>query len=194
MMRRGWRRSSIRQNRRPFACGSTSTWYGRRRRSTPARAGALASLLRRQGLASDGRVFILDHSGTVIASSAPDGDPVVHSAVAGLAQNASPLDAPGAATEFRFDHVTAKPLSRETWLTYATVYRADGAGGHWILVTAMPEAFYLAGARAGSSRSAMVFALSLVLSPHPGSGPRVDGDRAASPDFQHHESRRVWRP
>ena len=69
-----------------------------------------------------------------------------------------------AATEFRFDHVTARPLSRETWLTYATRYREDGAGRHWTLVTAMPEAFYLAGVRVGSSRAAMVFALALVLS------------------------------
>ena len=51
-----------------------------------------------------------------------------------------------------------------SWLTYATAYRADVAGGQWTLVTAMPEAFYLAGARTGSSRSAMVFALSLVVS------------------------------
>ena len=68
------------------------------------------------------------------------------------------------ATQFPFDHVTAKPLSRETWLTYATPYRDDGAGRQWTLVTAMPEAFYLAGWRVGNSRSAMVFALALVLS------------------------------
>ena len=60
--------------------------------------------------------------------------------------------------------MTAKPLSRETWLTHATTYREDSGGRHWILVTAMPEAFYLAGARIGSSRAAMVFALALVLS------------------------------
>ncbi len=69
-----------------------------------------------------------------------------------------------AATEFQFDYVTAKPLSRETWLTYATAYRDDSAGHHWTLVTAMPEAFYLAGLRKANSRSAMVFALALVLS------------------------------
>ena len=60
--------------------------------------------------------------------------------------------------------MTAKPLSRETWLTYAARYDVEPAGRHWILVTAMPEAFYLAGVRAGNSRSAMVFALALVLS------------------------------
>jgi signal transduction histidine kinase/FixJ family two-component response regulator len=66
--------------------------------------------------------------------------------------------------EFQFDHVTAKPPSREAWLTYAARYDAEPAGRHWILVTAMPEAFYLAGVHAGNSRSAMVFALALVLS------------------------------
>ena len=66
--------------------------------------------------------------------------------------------------EFQFDHVTAKPLSRETWLTYATAYRDHSAGHQWILVTAMPEAFYLAGLRKANSRSAMVLALALVLS------------------------------
>ena len=58
--------------------------------------------------------------------------------------------------------MTTKPLSRETWLTHAT--RDDRGGRRWILITAMPEAFYLAGARIGSSRTAMVFALTLVLS------------------------------
>ena len=128
------------------------------------RKDALVSLLRRQAIGSDGRAFILDTTGAMVASSAPDGDLVVESAVAGLAQHTGPSGLSAAATEFRFDHVTARPLSRETWLTYATTYREDSGGRHWILVTAMPEAFYLAGARIGSSRAAMVFALALVLS------------------------------
>ena len=125
---------------------------------------ALASLLRNQAVGSEGRVFILDETGPMIASSAADGDLVVESAVAGLSQHTGPAGMSAAATEFRFDHVTAKPLSRETWLTYATAYHEGSGGRRWILVTAMPEAFYLAGARIGSSRSAMVFALTLVLS------------------------------
>ena len=125
---------------------------------------ALIALLRSQAIGSEGRVFLLDETGAMIASSAPDGDPVVESAVAGLMRHTGPSGMSAAATEFRFDHVTTRPLSRETWLTYATAYRDDSRGRHWILVTAMPEAFYLAGARVGSSRSAMVFALALVLS------------------------------
>ena len=125
---------------------------------------ALVSLLRSQAVGSDGRAFILDRTGTMIASSAPDGDSVVESAVAAWRSTPIHRACRQAATEFRFDHVTAKPLSRETWLTYATAYRDEGAGRQWVLVTAMPEAFYLAGVRSGSSRSAMVFALALVLS------------------------------
>ena len=144
---------------------------------------ALIALLRSQAIGSEGRAFLLDKTGAMIASSAPDGDPVVESAVAGLARHTGPSGMSAAATEFRFDHVTTRPLSRETWLTYATAYRDDSRGRHWILVTAMPEAFYLAGVRIGSSRSAMVFALALVLSLDAGRGTGVDGDRAAPAHF-----------
>src|SRR5262245_51394980 len=127
------------------------------------REDALAALLRSQAVGTNGRAFILDRTGKIIVSSAPDGDPVVESAVAALARHTGPSGL-SAATEFQFDHVTEKPLSRETWLTYATSYDDDSAGRHWVLVTAMPESFYLAGLREANSRSAMVFALALVLS------------------------------
>jgi PAS domain S-box-containing protein len=130
----------------------------------PRREDALVSLLRSQAVGTNGRAFILDRTGKIIVSSAPDGDPVVASAVAALARHAGPSGLSAAATEFQFDHVTQKPLSREAWLTYATAYRDDSTGRDWILVTAMPEAFYLAGLRRANSRSAMVFALALVLS------------------------------
>ena len=60
--------------------------------------------------------------------------------------------------------MTGKPLARETWLTYATPHRDTGTARRWILVTTMPEGFYLAGLREANSRSAMVFAVALVLS------------------------------
>jgi signal transduction histidine kinase len=124
----------------------------------------LMFLLRSEALGSEGRAFILDRSGAIIAASVPAADPVVASAVAALARQTGPSGVSGAAMEFRFDHVTAKPLSRETWLTFATTYSDVNAGRDWILVTAMPEAFYLAGVRMGSSRAAMVFAMALALS------------------------------
>jgi C4-dicarboxylate-specific signal transduction histidine kinase len=124
----------------------------------------LVSLLQSQAAGTNGRAFILDRAGKMIVSSAPDGDPVVRSAVATLVRRAAPSDLPEPAIEFQFDHVTEKPLSRETWLGYATTYRDDSAGRDWILVTAMPEAFYLAGLRVANSRSAMVLALALLFS------------------------------
>ena len=89
---------------------------------------------------------------------------MVANAIAALARHTGPSGLSAGTTEFQFDHVTAKPLSRETWLTYATAYRDHSAGHQWILMTAMPEAFYLAGLRKANSRSAMVLALALVLS------------------------------
>ena len=103
-------------------------------------------------------------TGKTVASSASAGDPVVANAIAALARHTGPSGLSAGTTEFQFDHVTAKPLSRETWLTYATAYRDHSAGHQWILMTAMPEAFYLAGLRKANSRSAMVLALALVLS------------------------------
>ena len=103
-------------------------------------------------------------TGKTIASSASAGDPVVANAIAALARHTGPSGLSAGTTEFQFDHVTAKPLSRETWLTYATAYRHHSAGDDWTLMTAMPEAFYLAGLRKANSRSAMVLALALVLS------------------------------
>jgi PAS domain S-box-containing protein len=125
---------------------------------------ALVSLLQSQAVSASGRAFIIERTGKMIASSAADGDAVVESAIAALARHTGPSGLTAAATELQFDHVTAKPLSRATWLAYATTYRDDSAGRSWILVTATPEAFYLAGLRLANSRSAMVFALTLVLS------------------------------
>ena len=127
------------------------------------REDTLDSLLRSQAAGTNGRAVILDVTGKIVASSASAGDPVVANAIAALAQHTGPSGLSAGTTEFQFDHVTAKPLSRETWLTYATAYRGDRAGHDWILMTAMPEAFYLAGLRKANSRSAMVLALALVL-------------------------------
>ena len=126
------------------------------------REDALDSLLRSQAVGTNGRAVILDIAGKTVASSASAADPVVANAIAALAQHTGPSGLSAGTAEFHFDHVTAKPLSRERWLTYATAYH--GAGHDWILMTAMPEAFYLAGLRKANSRSAMVLALTLVLS------------------------------
>src|SRR5262249_46767158 len=64
----------------------------------------LVTLLRSQAVGTKGRAFILDRTGKMIVSSAPDGDPVVEGAVAALARHTAPSGLPEAATEFQFDH------------------------------------------------------------------------------------------
>jgi two-component system, sensor histidine kinase and response regulator len=130
-------------------------------------------LLGQLPIAEYGRVFIVDRSGRQIASSGKsvhtvsfaDGtDLVAQNAVSMLYQktgNAEPLKT---AVQFEFDIVTAKPLSRETWLSQATPYHDRSGEKDWILLTAMPAAYYLEGVRVGNSRSAMVFAVALTLS------------------------------
>ena len=51
------------------------------------REDTLVSLLQSQAVGTNGRAFILDRTGKMIASSAADGDPVVQSAVAALARH-----------------------------------------------------------------------------------------------------------
>jgi signal transduction histidine kinase/FixJ family two-component response regulator len=123
----------------------------------------LSALLANLPAARDGRAFLVDRAGRLVAASGP-ADAVVAAARRELDERLAgkALDDD---LEFRFDHVTARPLSRETWLGRASPYR-DPRGGHdaWVLTTLMPEAYYLAGVRTGNSRSAMVFALALFLS------------------------------
>ena len=89
---------------------------------------ALVSLLRSQAIGSEGRAFILDRHGRddrlVRSRRRPGGGEC--GCRSGAAHRVRPAMS-AAATEFRFDHVTARPLSRETWLTYATTYRDDSA-------------------------------------------------------------------
>ena len=97
--------------------------YLARAPSLPDTQRELASLLQGQAVGTKGPAFIRDGSGKTIASSAPDGDAVVESAAAALARHAGSSTLAAPATEFQFDHVTAKPLSRETWLAHAATYR-----------------------------------------------------------------------
>ncbi|MFT3720808.1 ATP-binding protein [Pseudorhodoferax sp.] len=129
-------------------------------------AAAIAGLLGDLPVAVHGRAFIVDRAGRIVASSAPPDDPVVAAAVGHLGD-----DTPGGLEQlpqdhpFRFTRISSKPLSHETWLARATAYE-DRSGGHddWIMVTAMPESHYLSGIQTGNSRSAMIFALALLLS------------------------------
>jgi two-component system sensor histidine kinase/response regulator len=133
--------------------------------SNPSDEGELAAVLAQLPVAQDGRAFITNQSGQVIASSFATPDPVVQTVVATVRRGQGDLRHLTAPLQFRCDIVTAKPLARETWLTQATPFR-DRSGRHpdWILMTALPEAYFLEGVRTGHSHSAMVLAAALVLS------------------------------
>jgi two-component system sensor histidine kinase/response regulator len=116
-------------------------------------------------VARDGIALIINRAGRVIASSGEAHRPVATRAVSQLSE-AMRGDVPlQAGFEFQFGHITEKPLAREVWLARATAYQ-DRRGGHgdWIVLTLLPESFFLAGIQEGNSRSAMVFALALLLS------------------------------
>ncbi|MFT4102531.1 MAG: PAS domain-containing protein [Burkholderiaceae bacterium] len=133
---------------------------------TPVDTARISDLLGKLPLSEHGRAFIIDDAGRTIASSASAGDAVVAAAVGHLEALASEgPDTPLRDRQFRFTRISAKPLSRETWLARATAYQ-DRGGGHadWTVITAMPESHYLSGIREGNSRSAMIFALALLLS------------------------------
>ncbi|WP_420476924.1 ATP-binding protein [Noviherbaspirillum sp. ST9] len=137
----------------------------------PAQLEAISQFLQRLSFAQHGRIFILDRTGRQLASSVNSVQPVglenggalvERQAAAMLTQISGSLEQLQSEVQFRFDVVTAKPLSRETWLSHAAPYRSGAAD--WIMVTAMPSAYYLEGVRTGNSRSAMVFAVALTLS------------------------------
>jgi len=127
----------------------------------------LSGILQGLPMAGHGRAIVIDRLGRVVARSQPNGgaaDPVARAALEALLTRAGSYAAVHAPVQLSFDVLTSKPLSRERWLMLATPY-LDRNGGHdWLLLTAMPQAWYLEGVRAGNSQSAMVVALALLLS------------------------------
>lgn len=134
------------------------------------------SLLKKTNIAKHGKAFIIDRTGKQIASSfesisdtnesliTMNKDLVVQNAIEHLTQfYGSPQELKNMA-QFQFDVVTAKPLSRETWLTQATPYEDNDKKIDWIVITSMPAAYYLAGVKQGNSKSAMISAIALTLS------------------------------
>ncbi|KQV86685.1 hypothetical protein ASD15_29330 [Massilia sp. Root351] len=137
----------------------------------PADAAQLAGMLQGLPLAGHGRAIVIDRLGRVVARSRPAAqqaggaaDPVAQAALQALLTRAGSYMAIQAPLQLDFDVLTSKPLSRERWLLQATPY-LDRNGGHdWLLLTAMPQAWYQDGVRAGNSQSAMVVAVALLLS------------------------------
>lgn len=138
------------------------------------RLNGILSLLKSMNISEHGRAIVIDRSGALIASSknvsagdwkqGVEGDPVFVNSIQTLKKNIGNLDTLKSPVQFRFDVITAKPLSLETWLTQATPYEDNRGDRNWIVLTAIPAAYYLEGVRIGSSQSAMVFAFALTLS------------------------------
>ena len=123
----------------------------------------LQRLLAEMPTSEHGRTFIADRAGTVIAASRAD-DAVIETALGQLRRELRGVPDLGSELSFSFAHVTAKPLARETWFAHASPYRPAAAPGRlWIVTTLMPESNYLGGVRAGNSRSALIFAVALLL-------------------------------
>ncbi|EPG75288.1 PAS domain S-box protein [Leptospira fainei serovar Hurstbridge str. BUT 6] len=137
----------------------------------------VGELLKNTNIAKVGRAFIVDRRGKLISSSKQTKsflselavgesveDPVIQNAVLKLTETFGNLEKLDVSIQSSFPIVTAKPLSSENWLMQATPYQDNSNTMNWIVITAMPEAYYLEGVRTGNSQSAMVFAVALALS------------------------------
>ncbi|TGK14030.1 HAMP domain-containing protein [Leptospira fletcheri] len=140
----------------------------------------ISALLQNSGIARQGRAYILDRNSNLVSSSlkpqttpseseknfaaTASEDLVIANSVQSLEKRLGDLHRLRTSTQFYFDVITARPLSRETWLAQATPYTDGENRQDWIVVTALPESYYLAGVRTGNSQSAMVFAIGLLLS------------------------------
>jgi PAS domain S-box-containing protein len=123
----------------------------------------IGALLRELRIAGQGRAYVVDQAGRLVASSLGGGapDPVL----AAAQQRLQPLGAASGidGQPFTFDVLTAKPLARDTWLARVTPYR-NGGHANWLLLTVLPEVYYLGGVREGHAESAKVLAAALALS------------------------------
>lgn len=127
---------------------------------------ALATLLQQSGIARAGRILLLDHGGRLVAGSGPHAgrDTVTQQASRELLRHSGSLARIGQPLQYRFVVVTARPLSRETWLAQATPFASGDGRYRWIMVTALPESNFLGEIRAGNSRTAMVVTVALIMS------------------------------
>jgi len=132
----------------------------------PLRVGAVVELLHKLPMARNGRTLVIDLDGKLVANSEQlplAADQVAYTAVQELRKSVPSLKALKAPVQLHFDVITSKPLARESWLMQATPYQDRSGHTDWLLLTAMPEAWYLEGVRTGNSQSAMVFAVALLM-------------------------------
>lgn len=122
-------------------------------------------ILSRLKIGDRSREFVVDPSGRVeFTSGSSEQDLVIRASLDELLRQYPDPETLPAPTQFQVNVVTPQPLSHERWLTEATPYRSEaGENALWILMTSLPESSFLHGVRAGGSRSAMLFALFLVV-------------------------------
>jgi signal transduction histidine kinase/DNA-binding response OmpR family regulator len=132
-----------------------------RRTGKPLQLDGVSRLLQGLPVAQHGQAFIIGLDGRLLASSAGP-TAVTEMAIAELRRESGPLASLMKPRQYSFDVLTSKPLARETWLSQATPYRSPDGGSDWVLVSVMPESYYLEGVRTGNSQSAMVLAWALL--------------------------------
>ncbi|MGO4378221.1 ATP-binding protein [Pseudoduganella sp. RAF19] len=121
----------------------------------------VSTLLKAQAVVKHGQAFIISLDGNLLASSAGPTQ-VAQTAINELRHANGPLASLARPMQYEFDVVTSKPLARETWMSQATPYRSPDGSADWVLITVMPESYYLEGVRTGNSQSAMVLAWALL--------------------------------
>ncbi|WP_395402030.1 ATP-binding protein [Pseudoduganella sp. UC29_106] len=132
-----------------------------RKTGKPLQLEGVSRLLQGLPVARHGQAFIIGLDGRLLASSAGP-TKVADMAIAELRRESGPLASLMKPRQYSFDVITSKPLARETWLSQATPYRSPDGGSDWVLVSVMPESYYLEGVRNGNSQSAMVLAWALL--------------------------------
>lgn len=119
----------------------------------------LNEVLNSLAMVRHGRAMIINRTGEIVSASAVKRKGFIYKGVLeGIKKTPQGLGELKKPLQYKFDIVTAKPISRETWLTLASPFGKD-----WILITAMPESYYMQGVQSGNSQSAMAFAIALIL-------------------------------
>jgi two-component system sensor histidine kinase/response regulator len=133
--------------------------------SPEARIDALNELLRGLSIAKNGRAFIVDANGKIVALSVAAGaksHPVVDKALETLRREPGGILGITGQRSFRFTIVTIEPFGRETWFAQAAPLK--GADSDWRVITALPESDFLKPLQEGNSRAAIVFTIALLIS------------------------------
>lgn len=120
----------------------------------------IGTLLSATPVSEAGLVAVTDSRGEIIAVSPANSADVLRKAIAYSPEKA--LNS--TRSSFEFNVISEKPLAHDTWLALAASYVGqDTRYRGWRIFVAIPESYYLAGIKTGHSRSALMFALALLI-------------------------------